>query len=233
MLAASRSNYRSRQTRRVNGEPLYAKVAEALGELIQSGVWRPGDRIPSVRKASHQHQVSLTTVVQAYLMLENQGLVEARPKSGFFVRPYLRDFLSEPQISTPSPRPSRSDSRSLLAKVLETVSQPGFVQFGAGSPSLELMPVKKLIRTLSATARMAGPAALEYQMPPGCEQLRRALARRALDWGMKISPDEIITTNGCMEALALSLRAVTQPGDTVAIESPTFSASFKPSSILG
>jgi DNA-binding transcriptional MocR family regulator len=75
---------------------------------------------------------------------------------------------------------------------------------------------------LAAAARRAGPAALEYDMPPGCLLLRRALARRALDWGVKISPDEVITTSGCMEALVLCLRAVTRPGDTVAIESPTF-----------
>jgi DNA-binding transcriptional MocR family regulator len=222
MIAPARS-MRSRRKNSADGsEPLYARLAGEMGKLINRGVWRPGDRLPSIRKASRQHRVSVTTAVQAYLALEDRGLIEARPKSGFFVRPYLRHVLSEPQTSQPSTRPAIGDSRTLLARVLETVSQPSFVQFGAGSPSLELMPVRKLIRTLTAAARRAGPAALEYQMPPGCEALRRALARRALDWGLRISPDEIITTTGCMEALVLSLRAVTRPGDTVAIESPTF-----------
>ena len=59
-------------------------------------------------------------------------------------------------------------------------------------------------------------------MPPGCLTLRRALARRALDWGVKILPEEIITTCGCTEAIVLCLRSVTRSGDTVAIESPTY-----------
>jgi DNA-binding transcriptional MocR family regulator len=203
-------------------EPRYARIASSVGELIENGVWRAGDRIPSVRKASRQHKVSITTAVQAYLALENRGLIEGRPKSGFFVKHLPSQFLSEPQTSKPSSRASMGDSRTMLAKVLETISLPGFIQFGAGSPALELLPVKKLNRMLAAAARRAGPAALEYDMPPGCKALRRALARRALDWGIAVSPDEIITTSGCMEALVLCLRAVTQPGDTVAIESPTF-----------
>lgn len=221
MIASARSGSGLKRPGRT-AEPLYARLAGTLGELIQSGVWRTGDRIPSVRNASRQHKVSVSTAVQAYLALEDRGLIEGRPKSGFFVRPYLRDLLSEPQASQPRSEPSVGDSRTLLAKVLETVSQPGFVQFGAGSPSLELMPVQKLIRTMTAAARRAGRSALEYHMPPGCEKLRRVLARRALDWGVTVSPEEIITTTGCMEALVLSLRAVTNPGDTVAIESPTF-----------
>jgi DNA-binding transcriptional MocR family regulator len=86
---------------------------------------------------------------------------------------------------------------------------------------------------LAAAARRAGSASLEYDMPPGCLALRRALARRALDWGMKISPDEIITTSGCMEAILLCLRAVTRPGDTVAVESPTYFALIQVMEQLG
>ena len=95
-------------------------------------------------------------------------------------------------------------------------------QFGAGLPNASLLPVQKLNSMVAATARRAGATSLELDMPPGCLALRRSLARQALDWGVKISPDEIITTNGCMEALVLALRAVTQPGDAVAVESPTY-----------
>ena len=83
--------------RAVSTEPLYAQVAAKLGGLIEGGVLRMGDRVPSVRRASRQHKVSLTTAVQAYLALENRGLIEARPKSGFFVRYRPRLHLSEPE----------------------------------------------------------------------------------------------------------------------------------------
>jgi DNA-binding transcriptional MocR family regulator len=52
--------------------------------------------------------------------------------------------------------------------------------------------------------------------------LREAAARRGLRAGMTLAPDEVLSTNGCIEALNLALRAVAQPGDTVAVESPTF-----------
>src|SRR5215207_6742758 len=81
--------------------PIYEQVADKVEKLIRSGAMRAGDRIPSVRRACAQHGVSLTTAVQAYLSLENRGLIEARPKSGFFVRSQVRDGVLEPAISHP------------------------------------------------------------------------------------------------------------------------------------
>ena len=203
-------------------EPLYARIAANVGELIEGGVLRTGDRIPSVRRASRQHRVSMATAVQAYLELENRGLIEARPKSGFFVRHRPQQLLDEPQTSRPSPGASAHESPTLISRLFDATMKRDVVQLGPGVPSAKLLPVQKLNRILAATARRLGSAALELDMPPGCFPLRRALARRALDWGVKISPDEILTTSGCMEALVLSLRAVTKPGDSVAVESPTY-----------
>lgn len=203
-------------------EPLYARIAANVGELIEGGVLRTGDRIPSVRRASRQHRVSMSTAVQAYLELENRGLIEARPKSGFFVRQRPQQLLEEPQTSRPLPGAFSHDSPTLISRLFGATMMRDVVQLGPGVPSAKLLPAQKLNRILAATARRLGSAALELDMPPGCLPLRRALARRALDWGIKISPDEIITTSGCMEALVLALRAVTKPGDTIAVESPTY-----------
>src|SRR5918996_2315329 len=99
-------------------EPLYEQVAGRLTDLIEKSALRPGDRLPSVRKASRQHRVSLTTVVQAYLTLENRGLVEGRPRSGFYVRYPARLNLSEPETSRPGQRDGASaDSRTVVATV--------------------------------------------------------------------------------------------------------------------
>ncbi|MDQ6626709.1 MAG: PLP-dependent aminotransferase family protein [Verrucomicrobiota bacterium] len=206
---------------RANRIPLYSELAANLGALIENGALRPGDRMPSVRRSSFQNNVSVTTTVQAYLALENNGLIEARPRSGFFVRYRPRQVLSEPQISRPDGRSRGKEPLSLLTEVLDAVNAGGVVQLGAGSPSVELFPVQKLNRMLASAARRSGAAGLEYAMQQGCLPLRRALARRAMDWGATISPEDIIVTNGGMEALVLALRAVTKPGDAVAVESPT------------
>jgi DNA-binding transcriptional MocR family regulator len=203
-------------------EPLYVRIAANVGELIEGGVLRTGDRIPSVRRASRQHRVSMATAVQAYLELENRGLIEARPKSGFFVRHHPRQLLDEPETSRPLPGASAHETPTLISRLFGATMMRDVVQLGPGVPSAKLLPAQKLNRILASTARRLGAAALELDMPPGCLPLRRALARRALDWGVKISPDEIITTSGCMEALVLALRAVTKPGDLVAVESPTY-----------
>jgi len=203
-------------------QPLYSKVADNVGNLINCGVLRAGDRIPSIRRASRQHNVSIGTAIQAYLALENQGLIEARPKSGFFVRYRPHHALREPSTSRPSRGAVPVESPTLIAKLFDATMKRDVVQFGTGLPSPSLLPVQKLNRMLAAAARRVGSASIEYDMPPGCLSLRRALARRALDWGVKISPEEIITTTGGLEAILLCLRAVTRAGDTVAIESPTY-----------
>ena len=211
-----------RRRQSTNGEAFYVRIAGSLAKLIESGALRPGDRIPSVRQTSRQHRVSVTTAVQAYLTLENSGMIEARSKSGFFVRHRPWQLLSEPLMSQPNAKIAPRESQTLLAQVIDSMNAHDVVQFGASSPSVTLLPVQKLNRMLASAARLYGRESIEYGIPPGCAALRRVLARRALEWGVTVSPDEIITTNGGMEALVLCLRAVTKPGDLVAIESPTY-----------
>lgn len=64
---------------------LYQRIAQQLAEDIRRGVYQPGERVPSVRKMSSQLNVSHATVLQAYANLEDQGLIRARPQSGYYV----------------------------------------------------------------------------------------------------------------------------------------------------
>ncbi len=201
---------------------LYSQVAARIEKLIRSGALRPGDRIPSIRLTCTQHGVSLTTAVQAYLYLENQGLIEARPKSGFFVRSPLWNKVLEPALSRVRPSATSVGVGSLQSQIFDSVRNPELVPLGAAYPGVENLPVKKLGRIMSTIARREGERGMSYDMPPGSERLRRQIARRSLDWGGNLSPDEIITTCGGTEALALCLRAVTKPGDVVAVEAPTY-----------
>jgi DNA-binding transcriptional MocR family regulator len=203
-------------------QPLYARIAGALEELIQAGALRPGERVPSIRRASRQHGVSANTVVEAYLALENRGLIEGRPKSGFFVR----------ARRAPSPRKSPAPFRqlrsapvsvaSLQSRIFDAARSPDVVPFGAAYPGADVLPAEKLARITAVLARSQSARAISYDMPPGNDALRREIAKRALDGGATLAPDEIITTCGATEALGLALRAVTKPGDVVAIESPTY-----------
>jgi DNA-binding transcriptional MocR family regulator len=207
---------------RADAPALHAQVAAKLEKLIRTGALRPGERVPSVRRACEQHGVSVTTVVQAYLALEDRGLIEARPKSGFFVRARWRERLLEPGISRPGRAAGTVEVGSLQGRIFDADRLPDVVPFGAAYPGAEVLPVEKLGRIMASVARTAGARGIAYDMPPGAEPLRRQIARRSLDWGGNLSPEEIITTCGGTEALALCLRAVTKPGDTVAVESPAY-----------
>ncbi len=202
--------------------PLYERVAETIIQLIDQGTFQPGERVPSVRQLHLQRGVSISTVLQAYALLESRGKIEARPQSGFYVRHPVRDFPPEPMISMPSPAPTHVDVGDLVIKVFEAARDPRIISFGAACPAPDLFPTALLARTLASVARRVGMTGNAYGFPPGSLELRRQIARRSIDWGCALAADEIITTYGCTESLHLALRAVAKPGETVAVESPTY-----------
>lgn len=204
------------------GHYLHQSLTDKIGRLIESGTLRAGERVPSVRRTARSHGVSVTTAVRAYLELENRGLIEARPKSGFYVRNRWQDRIALPLIDRLRPRTRIDEEKNILNLIFEAVSRPEVVPLGAACPSAELLPVTRLSRLLARASRERSAESISYAMPPGYEPLRRRIAQRSADSGCALAPEEIIVTNGCMEALNLSLQAVTRPGDVVAVESPVY-----------
>lgn len=201
---------------------LYEQVAGRIVAAVESGALRPGDRAPSVRSLSQQQRVSVSTVLQAYAQLEAEGLLETRPQSGHYVR--TRRALPEPRATRP---PERTSPVSLSALIADLYSSVGCddgrtVCFGSAYTPFSLLPTRQLGRLHAAAARSAPHGGAEYDPPPGYLPLRQQIARRALEWGCALSPDDFITTYGATEALNLCLLAVARRGDTIAIESPTF-----------
>lgn len=200
---------------------LYTRVADHITQLIDRGTLHVGERLPSIRKLSSQMDVSISTVLQAYMMLEAKEWIEARPQSGFYVRP-TRQLPPEPKPSTPSPLVARVGVSELVAQVFHSAHDPAIVQLGLSVPSPDHMPIKQLNRLMAAATARSGTRALSYDFPPGYEPLRHEIAKRSIDWGGRLSENDIITTHGTMEALNLCLRAVAKAGDIIAIESPSF-----------
>jgi DNA-binding transcriptional MocR family regulator len=201
---------------------LYEELAADLATLIAKGTLRIGDRMPSVRQLSQQRDVSVSTVLQAYLVLESRGLVEARPQSGHYVRGSRAPVPLEPRAPRSSNQATRVSVSDLIARVYAAARDPSIVPLGAAQISPALLPTENINRRLAAVARTAGGAGVAYDPPPGCTALRRQIARRAAEWGVASSVDEWVTTVGAMEALHLCLRAVAVAGDTVAVESPGY-----------
>jgi DNA-binding transcriptional MocR family regulator len=203
----------------LENRPLYDQLAEQIHDLIRSGTLRAGEKVPSVRRLSRQQGVSISTVLQAYQRLEDSGVIEARPQSGYYVR-RRRPAVREPEPSRPPRRALTVEVNALTDAVLS--ADPHVVAFGSACAAAELFQLERVRRVLASVARRDRGALGRYGLPPGTERLRRAIARRALDWGCRIDHRDLITTTGCMEAINLCLRAVTKPGDLVALESPTY-----------
>lgn len=205
----------------LDAAPLYHQVADQIHTLIRAGTLRAGERVPSVRRLSRQQGVSVATVLQAYQRLEDAGVIEARPQSGYYVKRIARP-VEEPAPSRPPRRALTVEVNALADVILAAGQDPKMVSFGSACPTGDLFPLERIRRVLSSRARRDRYALGRYGLPPGSEALRRAIARRALEWGCRIDHRSLVITNGCMEALNLCLRAVTRPGDTVALESPTY-----------
>lgn len=205
----------------MDSAPLYHQVAEQIHALVRAGTLRPGERVPSVRRLSHQQGVSVSTVLQAYQKLEDTGVIEARPQSGYYVKRQATP-LAEPAPSKPPQRALAVEVNALADAMMAAGLDPKMVSFGSACPAGDMFPLERIRRVLSARARRDRHALGRYGLPPGTEALRRAIARRALEWGCRIDHRNLVITNGCMEALNLCLRAVAKPGDTVALESPTY-----------
>lgn len=200
----------------------YQELAALIGEMVDSGAMPPGSRAPSLRRLSRDRQLSVGTVLQAYRLLEDRGILEVRPQSGFFVRSRAVRALPVPAASSPPTKPSTVTVSGMMIELLTRSADPELVPLGGAIPSLELLAASRLDGFVSRSARRDGGRYNAYSSLLGHPRLRQEVARLALRWGQVISPDEIVITSGCTEALLLALKAVTRPGDTVATESPTY-----------
>lgn len=205
----------------------YEKLAEDISSMISSGVLREGDKLPSVRQACQHFQVSPATVFKAYYLLENNGQIRAKEKSGYFVLP---------QLSAPS-EPTQQASSSLQAKpvsvsdlifsLMDSVRNRDVVPLGSAFPDPQLFPVQRLAKSAATAMRFMDGAALIADIPFGVLELRRFIAQRYALAGVALCHDDILITTGAMEALNLCLQAVAKSGDYIAIEAPAFYASLQ------
>ena len=205
---------------------IYEKLAADIEGLIAGGVLLPGARIPSVRHASLQHKVSITTVLKAYLLLESKGAIESRPQSGYFVRQRMEagDLLRlGAQAALPTAVPAEVDVSRLVLSTLRSIRDDA-VPLGSPYPDPSQFPLERVHRYINLAVRNHRSSSLLDDLPPGNEHLIREIARRYLENGQPVDPEEIVITAGATEAINLCLQAVARPGDTIAVESPTFYA---------
>ncbi|KER69967.1 GntR family transcriptional regulator [Burkholderia cepacia] len=205
----------------------YEALANSIAERIRSGEIPIGSRLPSLRQIIAQHGISQSTVFRAYYLLEEWGLIRAKERSGYYVTPGAA--VKQPQTHQPEPPPesTRVDISDLVFSVLDAAKHPGIVPLGSAFASPFLFPSARLLKSLAHGTRSLSPWSTVADLPPGNDQLRRQIGLRYVSSGMFVPPEEIVVTNGALEALNLCLMAITRPGDVVAVESPGFYAALQ------
>lgn len=193
----------------------YLQLSEQLRASIDAGTWQAGEKLPSLRAFARAHGVSTNTAVLAYRELESVGLIDGRSKSGFFV------CGRTPRPTRPAPGRVAVTAQTL--RTLACVDRPDLVPLGAAYPSPELYPAQALKRAYARVLRRHPELIGEYTHDAvGVAALRLWLAERYQRLGCNVGADDFIITHGATEALQLALGSLTQPGDTVAVESPAY-----------
>jgi len=204
-------------------ERLYERLAARIRGQIHELTFRPGDRLPSVRELSRSAGVSVSTVLDAYRLLEDQGLIRPRPQSGYYVRASFSSRPAVPQRSEPRSVTVRFDRDDLIEAMVAAMGREDVIQLGFALPNPELLPHERLARLTARVAREHPEACYGYGPVAGHRSLREQIAQRAFSSGAAVSPDEIVITSGCQEALCLALQSLDARGGIVAVESPCHS----------
>lgn len=207
--------------------PRYQQLSEETAEAIRGGVLRPGERLPSVRELCAQRGLSPATVFHAYGQLEAEGLIEARARSGFYVRAVRRPVRPTPPMAAPRSAATPVAISEMVFDLLGSTRDADVVPLGSAFPSSHLFPFDEIARCGARAMRRLRPEQITGALTAGEEGLHQALRRRYALQGIPLQENELIITNGAMEALNLCLQAVTRPGDLVVVESPTFYAALQ------
>ena len=211
---------------------LYEQVADDLRDLILKGVYRPGDKLPSIRLLSTQRKISIATVQRSLEELELRGLIEVRPKSGCYVKMPAdqQKVIHTPLIPL---LPKSIKIHEIASGIFHQCDEPNTINLGTSYPAAQYFPKKAIQQIATQIIKVQINDIVDVHFSPGHSLLRQALAKRMSENGCQVQADDLIVTNGCLEALSICLRAVAKQGDTIAIESPGFVGLFQLIESLG
>jgi len=199
----------------------YQHLACLLSDRIKQGLYRSGERLPSVRTLSSEHGVSISTVQQAYHLLEEKQLIVPQPRSGYFVATH-KATPPVPALTRPVQRPVEVTQWDSVLELLSSRTSDEVIQLGSGMPDLTQPTLKPLWKIMGRLAQKQQTELLNYDSLLGVSALREQVARLTIDSGCQLTAEDIVITTGCHEALSVSIRAVCAPGDIIAVESPAF-----------
>jgi len=199
----------------------YEHLATEIEDKIKNGTYKPGERLPSIRSLCRHLKLSVSTVYRAYMELETMGLVEVKPKSGCYVSAATLDKLQVPRFPKKLLPPKEVRLGNMINSVVAAIGNPDLLPLGSTTIDAQLLPFKGFSRIIKELSRKEIESIMSYSLSEGTPGLRRQIALRTVGLIEAVATEDIIITNGCTEAVALSLLATARAGDTIAVETPT------------
>ncbi len=201
----------------------YIQLANEIESKILKGDFHAGEKLPSLRTMHNESQNSISTVHQAYMELERRGIIEAKEKSGFFVKALLNHRSDIPELTKCRKTPQKVNVNKLMQSITDEARNANLTSVGLSIPANDIIPLKQFSRIFKSITLQDMDQIFGYDRPMGSLDLRRQIAKRTIGISGRVSSEEIVVTNGCMDAISLCLRAVAKPGDIIGVESPTYS----------
>lgn len=206
------------------GEHLYVQLYKAIKGLIIGGKISNDEKLPPIRKLAKELKVNNVTVVNAYHILEQEGLVYKKIGSGTYVSPDLFEYTYEEQGISNS-----SGALSFIERGQIQI-QKDMINFASATPMSELFPVDDFKRALNEVLDRDGGHAFDYQESRGYFPLRKALMGYVKEYNISANIDSIQIISGAQQGIDIIAKALLNYDDVVIIESPSYTgaiASFK------
>lgn len=200
----------------------YEKVFTDLHNAILNGIFLPLAKLPSLRTSSIKYNCGVSVIIQAYGKLESIGLITSIEKSGYIVCSDSVMPMPTPENANHTLLPNISKANTMTSEIMDMAMDKTILPFGAAIPDETIMATKKLTMYIRRKIQYCPELLTCYTPAAGSLNLRQEIVKYMFNKGVYINADDIVITNGCAEALYLSLKLTTSPGDTVAIETPTY-----------
>ncbi|KAB1855104.1 PLP-dependent aminotransferase family protein [Acinetobacter tandoii] len=205
------------------------QLALSLKHLIETGTWKLHEKLPSLRQQAETSGFSLITVMNAYQELEAQGLIYSKEKLGYFVADNpLQTALAKKVVLN-----EKIEINSLVFRYLKSIQSEKIVPLGSAFPNSQLLYSPKLMQTLAQQAKHRISYEQTPSLPPGNYELRKQIAQRYCMQGIPTDPSDIVITSGGLDALNLSLKAMTQAGDYILLQETIFYGAWQAAENLG
>ncbi|MBB6127594.1 aminotransferase-like domain-containing protein [Mucilaginibacter lappiensis] len=185
---------------------------------IRDGVYKPGHKLPSVRDLKKQYHTSISTIQNGYEHLIILGLVISIPKSGYYVATLSNPKKENILQNTPVVRDAIFEKNVEL--ITSSRGRKKLIEFNVATPGDLIISQKLLLRTMQQIIREKGAGLLRYYPTNGSEDLKTNIIKHAAGYQTRINPQELLITDGALQALYIALSAVCDAGDVVAVESP-------------